>query len=109
MGTDRFPGAPCGSGAVAGVSTPETLACEDTCSPSACCVLCFSVLHTGKRWFIICPVAEHPAADVPEPSPPLPVSSLKPEVSQGRNPRGPHPACSLGTQQAPGMPSGAVQ
>ncbi|KAM8800691.1 serine/threonine-protein kinase WNK2 isoform 7-T7 [Rhynchonycteris naso] len=40
-----------------------------------------NVLHTGKRWFIICPVAEHPAAEVPESSPPLPVSSLQPETS----------------------------
>ncbi|XP_047381896.1 serine/threonine-protein kinase WNK2 isoform X2 [Sciurus carolinensis] len=41
-----------------------------------------NVLHTGKRWFIICPVAEHPAADAPESSPPLPLSSLQPEASQ---------------------------
>uniref|UniRef100_A0A8D2CY73 non-specific serine/threonine protein kinase n=1 Tax=Sciurus vulgaris TaxID=55149 RepID=A0A8D2CY73_SCIVU len=41
-----------------------------------------NVLHTGKRWFIICPVAEHPAADAPESSPPLPLSSLQPETSQ---------------------------
>ncbi|KAB1252236.1 Serine/threonine-protein kinase WNK2, partial [Camelus dromedarius] len=40
------------------------------------------VLHTGKRWFIICPVAEHPAAEAPESSPPLPLSSLQPETSQ---------------------------
>ncbi|XP_063147874.1 serine/threonine-protein kinase WNK2 isoform X10 [Candoia aspera] len=25
-----------------------------------------NVLHTGKRWFIICPVVENPAAEVPE-------------------------------------------
>nr|XP_048288931.1 serine/threonine-protein kinase WNK2 isoform X1 [Myodes glareolus] len=41
-----------------------------------------NVLHTGKRWFIICPVAEHPATDTSESSPPLPLSSLQPEVSQ---------------------------
>nr|XP_021493857.1 serine/threonine-protein kinase WNK2 isoform X11 [Meriones unguiculatus] len=41
-----------------------------------------NVLHTGKRWFIICPVAEHPAADTSESSPPLPLSSLQPEASQ---------------------------
>ncbi|XP_069906150.1 serine/threonine-protein kinase WNK2 isoform X5 [Oryctolagus cuniculus] len=41
-----------------------------------------NVLHTGKRWFIICPVAEHPPADALESSPPLPPSSLPPEASQ---------------------------
>ncbi|XP_070257002.1 serine/threonine-protein kinase WNK2 isoform X7 [Myotis yumanensis] len=40
-----------------------------------------NVLHTGKRWFIICPVAEHPAAEAPESSPPLPPSSVQPEAS----------------------------
>ncbi|XP_019486512.1 PREDICTED: serine/threonine-protein kinase WNK2 isoform X8 [Hipposideros armiger] len=40
-----------------------------------------NVLHTGKRWFIICPVAEHPAAEAPESSPSLPLSSLQPEAS----------------------------
>uniref|UniRef100_A0A287D9I2 WNK lysine deficient protein kinase 2 n=1 Tax=Ictidomys tridecemlineatus TaxID=43179 RepID=A0A287D9I2_ICTTR len=45
-----------------------------------------NVLHTGKRWFIICPVAEHPAADAPESSPPLPLSSLQPEASQDAAP-----------------------
>nr|KAF6270515.1 WNK lysine deficient protein kinase 2 [Pipistrellus kuhlii] len=40
-----------------------------------------NVLHTGKRWFIICPVAEHPAADAPESSSPLPLSSVQPEAS----------------------------
>ncbi|XP_047381904.1 serine/threonine-protein kinase WNK2 isoform X10 [Sciurus carolinensis] len=44
-----------------------------------------NVLHTGKRWFIICPVAEHPAADAPESSPPLPLSSLQPEASQAES------------------------
>lgn len=32
------------------------------------------VLHTGKRWFIICPVVENPATDAPEFSPPAPPS-----------------------------------
>nr|XP_054365094.1 serine/threonine-protein kinase WNK2 isoform X2 [Mirounga angustirostris] len=41
-----------------------------------------NVLHTGKRWFIICPVAEHPAVEAPESSPPLPPSSMQPEASQ---------------------------
>lgn len=44
---------------------------------------CLLVLHTGKRWFIICPVAEHPAVEAPESSPPLPLSSLQPDTSQG--------------------------
>uniref|UniRef100_A0A8C6DJA8 non-specific serine/threonine protein kinase n=1 Tax=Moschus moschiferus TaxID=68415 RepID=A0A8C6DJA8_MOSMO len=47
---------------------------------------CLSVLHTGKRWFIICPVAEHPAVEAPESSPPLPLSSLQPDTSQDSAP-----------------------
>lgn len=54
-------------------------------------ILCFSVLHTGKRWFIICPVAEHPATDTSESSPPLPLSSLQPEANQGRSTQSPDP------------------
>uniref|UniRef100_A0A673UKU8 WNK lysine deficient protein kinase 2 n=1 Tax=Suricata suricatta TaxID=37032 RepID=A0A673UKU8_SURSU len=45
-----------------------------------------NVLHTGKRWFIICPVAEHPVAEPPESSPPLPLSSMQPEASQDTAP-----------------------
>ncbi|XP_059512294.1 serine/threonine-protein kinase WNK2 isoform X4 [Myotis daubentonii] len=45
-----------------------------------------NVLHTGKRWFIICPVAEHPAAEAPESSPPLPLSSVQPEASPAEQP-----------------------
>lgn len=45
------------------------------------------VLHTGKRWFIICPVAEHPATEAPKSSPPLPLSSVQPEASPGRTSR----------------------
>ncbi|XP_049751510.1 serine/threonine-protein kinase WNK2 isoform X3 [Elephas maximus indicus] len=41
-----------------------------------------NVLHTGKRWFIICPVPENPVTEVPESSPPPPVSSLRPDASQ---------------------------
>ncbi|XP_071072687.1 serine/threonine-protein kinase WNK2 [Dasypus novemcinctus] len=41
-----------------------------------------NVLHTGKRWFIICPVAENPAAEAPEASPPLPLTSQRPDASQ---------------------------
>lgn len=51
------------------------------------------VLHTGKRWFIICPVAEHPATEAPESSPPLPLSSLQPEASPGRSSQHPRQAC----------------
>ncbi|KFQ51841.1 Serine/threonine-protein kinase WNK2, partial [Pelecanus crispus] len=34
-----------------------------------------NVLHTGKRWFIICPVVENPTTDAPEFSPPVPQST----------------------------------
>ncbi|KAM6216133.1 LOW QUALITY PROTEIN: serine/threonine-protein kinase WNK2 [Rhynchocyon petersi] len=39
-----------------------------------------NVLHTGKRWFIICPVAENPVTEAPESSPPI--SSLQLDSSQ---------------------------
>ncbi|XP_062977329.1 serine/threonine-protein kinase WNK2 [Elgaria multicarinata webbii] len=39
-----------------------------------------NVLHTGKRWFIICPVVENPAAEVPEFSPPVPQSAKQAEA-----------------------------
>ncbi|XP_015416661.1 PREDICTED: serine/threonine-protein kinase WNK2, partial [Myotis davidii] len=61
-----------------------------------------NVLHTGKRWFIICPVAEHPAAEAPESSPPLPLSSVRPEAS-------PDPApCKdqLSLKEKPSAPAG---
>ncbi|NXF09744.1 WNK2 kinase, partial [Smithornis capensis] len=38
-----------------------------------------NVLHTGKRWFIICPVVENPTADVLEFSPPVPPSAQQVE------------------------------
>ncbi|NWR04047.1 WNK2 kinase, partial [Paradoxornis webbianus] len=38
-----------------------------------------NVLHTGKRWFIICPVVENPATDAPEFSPPVPPSAQQTE------------------------------
>ncbi|PKK21665.1 WNK lysine deficient protein kinase 2 [Columba livia] len=44
-----------------------------------------NVLHTGKRWFIICPVVENPTTDAPEFSPPVPQSSQQsegPDVKQ---------------------------
>ncbi|KAJ6668385.1 hypothetical protein lerEdw1_015762 [Lerista edwardsae] len=37
-----------------------------------------NVLHTGKRWFIICPVVENPAAEVP--ASPVPQSAKKAEA-----------------------------
>ncbi|XP_042662896.1 serine/threonine-protein kinase WNK2 isoform X4 [Tyto alba] len=38
-----------------------------------------NVLHTGKRWFIICPVVENPPIDAPEFSPPVPQSTQQSE------------------------------
>ncbi|KAM6247657.1 serine/threonine-protein kinase WNK2 isoform 5-T5 [Spheniscus humboldti] len=38
-----------------------------------------NVLHTGKRWFIICPVVENPSTDAPEFSPPVPQSTQQSE------------------------------
>ncbi|XP_032927505.1 serine/threonine-protein kinase WNK2 isoform X4 [Catharus ustulatus] len=38
-----------------------------------------NVLHTGKRWFIICPVVENPSTDAPEFSPPVPPSAQQTE------------------------------
>ncbi|XP_045689790.1 serine/threonine-protein kinase WNK2 isoform X9 [Phyllostomus hastatus] len=61
-----------------------------------------NVLHTGKRWFIICPVAEHPAAEAPESSPPLPLSSLQPEAS----PDAAHSKDQLSLKEKPGIPAG---
>uniref|UniRef100_A0A8D2KX21 WNK lysine deficient protein kinase 2 n=1 Tax=Varanus komodoensis TaxID=61221 RepID=A0A8D2KX21_VARKO len=39
-----------------------------------------NVLHTGKRWFIICPVVENPVAEVPEFSPTIPQSAKQAEA-----------------------------
>uniref|UniRef100_A0A8C2TRG1 non-specific serine/threonine protein kinase n=1 Tax=Coturnix japonica TaxID=93934 RepID=A0A8C2TRG1_COTJA len=41
-----------------------------------------NVLHTGKRWFIICPVVENPTTDAPEFSPPVPQSAQQSEACQ---------------------------
>ncbi|KAJ7407384.1 WNK lysine deficient protein kinase 2 [Willisornis vidua] len=38
-----------------------------------------NVLHTGKRWFIICPVVENPTTDAPKFSPPVPPSAQQTE------------------------------
>ncbi|KAM9182288.1 serine/threonine-protein kinase WNK2 isoform 14-T14 [Mergus octosetaceus] len=37
------------------------------------------ILHTGKRWFIICPVVENATTDAPEFSPPVPQSTQQSE------------------------------
>ncbi|XP_078241478.1 serine/threonine-protein kinase WNK2 isoform X8 [Pogona vitticeps] len=38
-----------------------------------------NVLHTGKRWFIICPVVENPVAETPDLSSSVPQSTKQPE------------------------------
>uniref|UniRef100_A0A8C2UJA0 non-specific serine/threonine protein kinase n=1 Tax=Chinchilla lanigera TaxID=34839 RepID=A0A8C2UJA0_CHILA len=94
-------------GSDAGASPPPLGTCglvegeEGRQSPANAPVYQQNVLHTGKRWFIICPVAEHPAADVPESSPPLPVSSLKPEASQD-----PAPYTDQFLKEQPSFPAG---
>ncbi|XP_037350908.1 LOW QUALITY PROTEIN: serine/threonine-protein kinase WNK2 [Talpa occidentalis] len=60
-----------------------------------------NVLHTGKRWFIICPVAEHPAVEAPESSPPLPLGSQQPETSQDPAPG----KDQLSLEEKPGIPA----
>uniref|UniRef100_A0A6I8N5S3 non-specific serine/threonine protein kinase n=1 Tax=Ornithorhynchus anatinus TaxID=9258 RepID=A0A6I8N5S3_ORNAN len=45
-----------------------------------------NVLHTGKRWFIICPVAENRTTEAPEFSPPVPLNTQQPETSQDAEP-----------------------
>ncbi|NXC43548.1 WNK2 kinase, partial [Penelope pileata] len=52
-----------------------------------------NVLHTGKRWFIICPVVENSSTDAPEFSPPVPQSTQQSE--------GPETSCGL---NHPGLP-----
>ncbi|XP_055283471.1 serine/threonine-protein kinase WNK2 isoform X7 [Moschus berezovskii] len=75
-----------------GVSPPHLSTCglgageENRQSQANAPVYQQNVLHTGKRWFIICPVAEHPAVEAPESSPPLPLSSLQPDTSQDSAP-----------------------
>ncbi|XP_068883723.1 serine/threonine-protein kinase WNK2 isoform X8 [Aphelocoma coerulescens] len=64
-----------------------------------------NVLHTGKRWFIICPVVENPTTDAPEFSPPVPPSAQQaegPDLEQSDD----QPVSSAVTE-APGV--GAVQ
>ncbi|XP_045021074.1 serine/threonine-protein kinase WNK2 isoform X6 [Bubalus bubalis] len=75
-----------------GVSPPHLSTCglgageENRQSQANAPVYQQNVLHTGKRWFIICPVAEHPAVEAPEASPPLPLSALQPDTSQDSAP-----------------------
>ncbi|KAM9100565.1 serine/threonine-protein kinase WNK2 isoform X6 [Sarcophilus harrisii] len=63
-----------------------------------------NVLHTGKRWFIICPVAENPTAEVPESSPPPLLCPQQPEGYQEPEPcedlllRTEPPSISVGAQ-----------
>ncbi|XP_030905080.1 serine/threonine-protein kinase WNK2 isoform X3 [Melopsittacus undulatus] len=45
-----------------------------------------NVLHTGKRWFIICPVVENPTTDAPEFSPPVPQSTQQLEGPDSEQP-----------------------
>ncbi|XP_030357227.1 serine/threonine-protein kinase WNK2 isoform X11 [Strigops habroptila] len=45
-----------------------------------------NVLHTGKRWFIICPVVENPTTDAPEFSPPVPQSTQQSEGPDSEQP-----------------------
>uniref|UniRef100_A0A4X2L1D8 non-specific serine/threonine protein kinase n=1 Tax=Vombatus ursinus TaxID=29139 RepID=A0A4X2L1D8_VOMUR len=63
-----------------------------------------NVLHTGKRWFIICPVAENPTAEAPESSPPPLLCPQQPEGYQEPEPcedllsRTEQPSILVGTQ-----------
>lgn len=82
----QIPQSGCGRSGAGSEGPAEKRAC-----PHQLLLSCPAVLHTGKRWFIICPVAEHPAAEAPESSPPLPPSSLKPEAGPGRNSRNASP------------------
>nr|XP_026653426.1 serine/threonine-protein kinase WNK2 [Zonotrichia albicollis] len=63
-----------------------------------------NVLHTGKRWFIICPVVENPTTDAPEFSPPVPPSAQQtdgPDAEQSDD----QPVSSAVTE-APGLGAG---
>ncbi|XP_030812268.1 serine/threonine-protein kinase WNK2 isoform X6 [Camarhynchus parvulus] len=63
-----------------------------------------NVLHTGKRWFIICPVVENPTTDAPEFSHPVPPSA---QQTEGPDPEqsGDQPVSSAVTE-APGLGAG---
>ncbi|XP_061864681.1 serine/threonine-protein kinase WNK2 [Colius striatus] len=67
-----------------------------------------NVLHTGKRWFIICPVVENSAPDAPEFSPPVPQSTqqaegpdLEPSDELPVSSAVPDPPAALAGQQLP--------
>ncbi|XP_050815133.1 serine/threonine-protein kinase WNK2 isoform X9 [Gopherus flavomarginatus] len=53
-----------------------------------------NVLHTGKRWFIICPVVENPTEEVPE---------FSPAVPQSKQAEGPDPEQSDDQQMGPAV------
>uniref|UniRef100_A0A8C3NYQ5 non-specific serine/threonine protein kinase n=1 Tax=Cyanoderma ruficeps TaxID=181631 RepID=A0A8C3NYQ5_9PASS len=63
-----------------------------------------NVLHTGKRWFIICPVVENPATDAPEFSPPVPPST---QQTEGPDPeQSEEQPVSSAVMEAPGVGAG---
>ncbi|XP_041323151.1 serine/threonine-protein kinase WNK2 isoform X8 [Pyrgilauda ruficollis] len=63
-----------------------------------------NVLHTGKRWFIICPVVENPTTDAPEFSPPVPPSA---QQTEGPDPeQADDQPVSSAVTEAPGLGAG---
>ncbi|XP_064287972.1 serine/threonine-protein kinase WNK2 isoform X7 [Passer domesticus] len=63
-----------------------------------------NVLHTGKRWFIICPVVENPTTDAPEFSPPVPPSA---QQTEGPDPeQSDEQPVSSAVTEAPGLGAG---
>ncbi|XP_059712012.1 serine/threonine-protein kinase WNK2 isoform X6 [Haemorhous mexicanus] len=63
-----------------------------------------NVLHTGKRWFIICPVVENPTTDAPEFSPPVPPSA---QQTEGPDPeQSDDQPVSSAVTEAPGLGAG---
>ncbi|XP_038004814.1 serine/threonine-protein kinase WNK2 isoform X5 [Motacilla alba alba] len=63
-----------------------------------------NVLHTGKRWFIICPVVENPTTDAPEFSPPVPPSA---QQTKGPDPeQSDDQLVSSAMTEAPGLGAG---
>ncbi|KAM4894166.1 serine/threonine-protein kinase WNK2 isoform 2-T2 [Sylvia borin] len=63
-----------------------------------------NVLHTGKRWFIICPVVENPTTDAPEFSPSVPPSA---QQTEGPDPeQSEEQPVSSAVTEAPGVGAG---
>ncbi|XP_027744640.1 serine/threonine-protein kinase WNK2 isoform X4 [Empidonax traillii] len=62
-----------------------------------------NVLHTGKRWFIICPVVENPTTDAPEFSPPVPPSA---QQAEGPDPEQDEQPVSSAVTDMPGVGAG---